>query len=277
VQLIEDLKKIATLSNHKKDSLLLSSSYAVNKYGLKYSGVSLRSKTNLLSISSEQSSLAHAISEGDTKVNQIVSYYPNAVKTFIAPHVLQIISDFNRRTGSNIGYKIIGHEGEVLFSINSIKGLLPYYDQSPVDIYLPIPTSSKTSYGLLKLAALGQQHAFATYKGASRYGAAVKTADKGRYYSGQYSAFDGNNMIHAEVVAVMLAILNNDIAITEISVISDKFNEEVVNMCGPCRQFIAELASDYAFNPKIHLYNLDGSKHKEYNLEEYLPNMWSVI
>jgi len=269
----QELKRLIGLSNHKKDSPLLSASIAVSKYGHRYSGFALKSKTNLMSIPSEQSALMSAIQAGDTNIVKLKSYYPNFSNS-IEPRILGIIADFQRRANVVVEYSQVDKSGNDKFVVKDTEDFIPYYANSSLDtIKIKSPELSK-SPRLHELCVAGTKLAFTTHRKASRYGAAVKT--KKHYISGQYSSFDQASNIHAEIGAVMAAIIAGDTNIKQIAVVSEKFTSEPTHMCGACRQFIAELGQFYGFSPQIKVFSLDGKKHKEYNLEEYLPNLWSV-
>jgi cytidine deaminase len=108
----------------------------------------------------------------------------------------------------------------------------------------------------------------------SRYGAAVLANNK-IYFGGVYSSYDHRLNLHAEMVAAVAAIMDNNRDITHVAVVSNKFTEDVPHLCGCCRQFLAEIEEKTGKPITIMAFSLDGKKCFETKLDTYLPSSWS--
>ncbi len=281
------LKDALNLCIIKKEEDKRIASIAYSKSGKSYSGAHIGSDTNLLSIFSEQVALLGAMQNNDFQIESVVTMLetPNE-KEIISPIIIKLLIDFARRTGQDIKYTVIDREGNMLFNIDNISSILPFY--KPERVFLKkventeiqsnkakLPKDSEIKDVLKKYAVIGVDRNFPRYDCASGYGTAVITKSGNVYFSGQYSSFDKGMNVHSEMAAVISAIMEKDTEITHIGVVSTKYTDSPAHMCGCCRQFLAEMMSRFNINPELFLFAKDTDVYEKRNMNEYLPDIWT--
>jgi len=253
------------------------SSLAITKNS-EYFGALIGSDTHLLNISSEQAALALSTSSIDYPVTELVTIFDGDF--ILSPIVLKILIDYTTRTQTPMKYSVVNTDGEKLFETDSIQTFLPFYKPAQINIsktkeqYSPNVGRADSS-DLKKYALKGLDRNFPLYDNASSYGTAVYTASGNIYYAGQYSSPDKRLNLHAEMVAVLSALMNNDHDIKAIGLVSTKYPDTPCNMCGICRQFILEITSKFKISPELYCFASENEKFKKWSIEEYLPDSWS--
>lgn len=274
---------LSVLKNSRKEGCN-SVSAACSEIGTYIAG-KVESDTNLLDISSEHAALLKAVQRQDFSISEVVTL-TDSDEAEISPLTLKILADFTRRTGKPLGYKVVDHNGKILFRTNDVKKKIDFYmwkDQDAVLFELKNPVSNwvhsklkgDVKKDLKKNALKGLRLAFPTYKGASCYGASVATKTGKIYFGGQYSSYEKRLNIHAEMSAVLAALMNGDTGITDLALVSDKFTEEPCEVCGCCRQFLFELSQKFNWDLTIYCFAKNTPAVNIYTLKELLPHSWS--
>lgn len=265
------------------------SSVAISKSGKYYAAGKIASDTKLLDISSEQAALSLSVQHNDFGVYKVITLIENPNDTpVVSPVVAKIIIDHSIRTGLPIEYQIIDTKQKTLFHTKNAQSVFPLYNPSVV-----VLTKAKTGdrpmsenkiildenidyTTILKhYATLGIERNFPTYDSASGYGAAIITKDNTLYFSGQYSGFDNNTGLHAEMTVVIRALMDRNAEITRLGLVSTKYSDTSCNMCGCCRQFVSEISNRFHHNPDIFCFAKDTSEYTHHTLNNYLPQLWT--
>lgn len=262
-------------------------SVAVSKSGKTYFGGKAESDTNLLDITPEQTALLIAAQHRDFEVTEVVTLI-DSTKPIISPLALKVMADFANRTSTKIAYSVLDAEGTTVFKVKNVLDAIPFYHPEPSDLKLKKITpkanwvkvsghanDAETAEALKKYALKGLELAFTTYQGASSYGAAVLTESGKIFYSGQYSSPDKRLMVHAEMGAILAALMAKEEKLTHLAVVSDKFEAEPCQTCGPCRQFITELSKRYGWKLQVYCFAKKQPVYNTYSMETLLPNSWS--
>ena len=265
---------------HRSVSLCYSDS------GKKYRGSNIDSDTNLLTMSSEQVALLSSVAHHDYKINEVVTLVEQTEDAIVNPVTIKILADFSMRTGTNISYRIIDMKGVLLFKTHNICELMLFYTppttvlskvheatistaKEILDAKTSLPQQLKSS------ACKGLLSSFTTSDTASGYGAAVATEDGNIYFTGQYSSTEKRSGVHAEMAAIILALMDNNKKIIALGLISTKYEESPCEICGCCRQFLSEISSKYHLNISLYCFAKNTDEFKKYTLEELLPHQWS--
>ncbi len=202
----------------------------------------------------------------------------------ISPITLKIMIDYARRALQTMSYSVVDIEGRELFETNNVRKFLDFYQ--PADTRLnkvlnfepssnKVKLKTKNTLKQLKSQAIeGSYRNFPTYDSASSYGSAVITEDGFMYCSGQYSSYEHRTNIHSEMGAVIAALMDAKRKISDIGLVSTKYLSEPCQMCGSCRQFLAEISARFHLDLKIHLFALESEQYETYKLSEYLPKSW---
>ncbi len=259
-------------------------SVAISKSDQTYYGGKAESDTNLLDVTSEQTALLLAAQHRDFQVAEVVTLI-DSTKPIISPLALKVMVDFANRTGTKIAYSVLDAEGTTVFKTKDVLDAIPFYHPEPSDLVLKkvtpkanwtkLPNDADPAEALKKYALKGLGLAFTTYQGASSYGAAVLTESGKVFYSGQYSSPDKRLMVHAEMGAILAALMAKEEKLTHLAVVSDKFETEPCQTCGPCRQFITELSKRYDWKLKVYCFAKKEPVYNTYSMETLLPNSWS--
>ena len=197
-------------------------SVAISKSGKSYFGGKAESDTNLLDVTSEQTALLIAVQHRDFQIVEVATLI-DSTKPIISPLALKVMADFANRTGTKIAYSVLDAEGTTVFKVKNVLDAIPFYHPEPSDLKLKkvapkanwakVAKNSKNTdeaaiaQALKKYALKGLELAFTTYQGASSYGAAVLTESGKIFYSGQYSSPDKRLMVHAEMGAILAALM----------------------------------------------------------------------
>lgn len=287
IKIASGLKKSLALSITKKNLEGRMSSVAISKHGNLYYGGVVESDTNIFNISPEQVVITLSTMSTDYGVSEIVTMIEQVNhQDFISPINLKIMRDYSIRTGNNIKYSIIDAELNILFTTKKINELLPYYQPAPITLVKikqkPTKYFKKIKYKtneikniLKKYSLKGLGNNFPLYDSASGYGTSILTKNNKIFFSGQYSSPDKRLGLHSEVSAILGALMNQENQITHIGLVSSKYKDSPCHMCGNCRQFLSEMAIKYNFSPKIFLLAKDNDEAVEYNIDAYLPNLWT--
>ncbi|MGI9027474.1 MAG: hypothetical protein ACR2FM_01360 [Candidatus Saccharimonadales bacterium] len=285
--MVNELKQLQTglsLCVLKKDApRTATTAYSVS--GKHYLAGYVESDTHLLYTSSEQVALMLATQSSDYQINRLVTIQESIDPAeLVSPITLKIIVDFARRTGQPIAYTVLDTSGVEVFHADDVNTILSFY--APVTHVLgkvtdAVITTNKTKAvgdkpkQLKEQALKGVARSFPTYDSASGYGAAVITADGSMYHSGQYSSFEHRTNVHSEMGAVIAAIMNGQTQITDIGLVSTKYTDKPCQMCGSCRQFLAEMSTRFNLDLDIHLFAFSSNQHESHKLDSYLPKSWT--
>lgn len=271
----------------KKTSTEKSSSLVQTRTGHQYIGSSIDSDTNLLAISSEQIALAMSVLHQDFPAKKILTLREDLFPFSFSPLILKILVDYTSRTQEKLAYQIINTNGKTLFETQDVRTLFPLYqpkiipfsqttrNYSPNKKELGILKKEDISHTLKQYALEGLSRNFPLYETASGYGSAVYTSQGIVYFAGQFSSPDKRLGLHSEMNAILSALMNNDTEITHIGVVSTKYPDTPCQMCGICRQFIAEISSKFALHPTLYCFAKEREVKQIYTLEEYLPYVWT--
>ncbi len=256
-----------------------SSSIAITENGEHASGI-FESRTHLLDITSEQAATALAVSRKDPHITEMITVVEGDFT--LNPLVVKFLADHARRTGTPITYKVYDKELTELFSCENIYNL---YYAPRIEVLNKIagwkPRSNwiwfddkKNLKEQLRVGAIQGMETHFSSNTNTTYGAAVKAGDR-IYYGGVYSSYDRRLGLHAEMVAVLAAIMDDKKEITHVAVISSKHTERPAQMCGCCRQFLTEIQQKTKKPIKIIACSLNGTNDFETTLDEYLPAQWN--
>ena len=263
-----------------KDKTSFNSSSVAFTYKKEYYSGLIESQTHLLDISSEQASLALAVSAQDPHVYKMVTlvdghFDPN-------PLVIKILADHVRRTATPLAYLVINKDGKVLFNLNdvmdtyykpSIKTLEKIRTWFPQPYKISLSSEDDISKILETCARKGMDTHFSSST-SSCYGAAV-IANNTVYFSGVYSSFEKRLNIHAEMVSAIAAFADGNTDISHVAIISNKFVDDLTHMCGCCRQFFSEVQEKNNKPIEVYSFSFDGKKRQKFSLSNYLPYAWN--
>lgn len=231
----------------------------------------------------EHVALLRAVQHRDFGITEVVAFVDDE-KGVVSPLTLKVLFDFGARTGTMPGYRLINNSDAVIFETDDVTKALPYYRPSRGELKLTLSTPEKNqdpcpkgeAEDILRIYAhRGLTLAFPTYAGASSYGAAVITGSGTIYFGGQYSAPEKRLNIHAEMSAVIAALMEGERVITHLGLVADKFTEGVCTLCGCCRQFIFELSSKFNWNMNIICFAKDTPVKTSHTINDLLPNSWN--
>jgi cytidine deaminase len=268
----------------KASEPLRASSVALSASGAMYDGVLIGSDTNLLTISSEQVALSMATAVQDYGIEKVTTMTTGSTSDLQSPLVLKILVDHALRTKHVIAYSIVNQNGETLFEVDDVRRIFPFYTPRAIEL-AKISTASITSniieaaledIGALKRCAIeGIARNFPLYDSASGYGAAVMTSSGKIFFSGQYSSPDKRLGVHAEMNAILCAMMAGETEVVRLGVVSSKFTEEPCQMCGCCRQFLAEMCAKWNIDPEIHCFASESDALVMWKVSDYLPATWT--
>lgn len=260
------------------------SSVALSTSGAIYDGALIGSETNLLTIPSEQVALSMATAVRDYGIEHVITMTTGNASELHMPLAIKILVDHALRTNRVIAYSIVNQGGETVFDIDDVRRALPFYTPAPIvlekvatAVMMPNVIQAELSdvIALKQCATNGITRNFPLYDSASGYGAAVMTSSGRIYFSGQYSSPDKRLSVHAEMNAVVLAIMAGETEMVRLGVVSSKFAEEPCQMCGCCRQFFAEMCRKWNVNPDIHCFAFESDVSVQWKLDAYLPATWT--
>ena len=265
-------------------SVTVASSDSENAY---WSG-SIASDTHLLDISSEQAALYLAVAARDYETAALTTMVEDTLShSFPSPLVLNILIDYERRVERTLTYTVVDHKGARLFESNNLTSLVPFYNPPYQSLALvskkhPVEHNWTTEQerdvmprALKAYAQEGMERYFPSKDSGSAYGASARTNDGTIFFAGGWSSFEHRTNIHPEMGAVITALMNGKHALTDIGVVSTKYNDTPAELCGTCRQFIAEINARFKLDIHIHCFALKNDSIHSYAIEEYLPHPWT--
>jgi len=278
----------AVVKKNKKSGFGKTSTIAYSQGKKEYLAGNLASDTNLLDITSEQSSLVLAVQNNDFRIDKVITLVEEInPQQVVSPLVLKILRDYEIRTGIKIRYTVIDIKGNILFDIEDINNLMSFYNP-PIKPLVKTKISNISSNCinirdtkdiksvLNKYAVLGIERNFPTYDSATGYGTAVLTDKNNIYFSGQYSSFDKRLNLHSEMTAVLSVLMSGkNEKITHLGLVSSKFKEEPCQICGCCRQFLLELIKRCEFSIKFFCFAKDNDIYNEYLINDLISNQWA--
>lgn len=253
---------------------------AVSRSGASYIGAQFDSATKVLNFSPEQTALLSAVQHKDYDIQEVVAIHPFEPEgEIVSPLNLKFLIDFSRRTNTTLQYRVNNVDGSTAFATDDVETAIPWYkpNQRPIYIKSTQETNKFRSNGrdMKSLALNGISRAFTTYPEASRYGAAIKTMGQNVFTSGQYSSYEGRLNIHAEVGAVIAALLAGEQDLTDLAVVSEKQAKHVCTTCGMCLQFLTEVSDRYDLQLNIENHASQSDSVERHLLSECLPYTWS--
>lgn len=262
-----------------------SASCAFSRSGERYVGARIGSETNIITLTSEHVALVQSTVAQDYGVERVVTMVEDIRDAVPSPLVAKILIDYVSRTQGVIAYEIVSMDGDVFFSIDDVRKLVPLYAPEPIvlarmkeaSVQKPMRCGVDVDdIATLRACAIaGIERNFPLYDSASGYGAAVLTAQGDVYYAGQYSSPDKRLGTHAEMNALLGALMAGTTDIVRIGVVSSKFTHAPCQMCGVCRQFLAEMCARWGLNPMIHCFASETDGAMMWRLKEYLPATWT--
>jgi cytidine deaminase len=267
-----------------KEGDVRTSSIAISASGAQYDGVVIGSDTNLLTISSEQAALSMATAVWDYEVEHVITMVGTVPVSSVNPLVLKILVDHAIRTHRTIAYTLMNESGKIFFALDDARKAIPFYVPETIaltKIGTAVMTSNVVSVyiddrdALKRCAIMGIERNFPLYDSASGYGAAVMTHEGRMYYSGQYSSPDKRLNVHAEMNAVLSAVMAGEKDIVRLGVVSSKFTDTPCHMCGCCRQFFSEMCAKLKWKPSIHCFAKDTDDQNDWTIDTYLPSVWT--
>ncbi len=279
------LKESLALSVLNKTGNPRTASIAYSSSGKTYRAGKVESQNHILDFPSELCALTLSAANLDFGVERIVSiseeHKPGEAAS---PLVLKILIDHATRTGKPIAYSIVDMGGKIVFETKDVFTTFPFYQ--PERKTLAKITQQKVSPNhnslenvdpkvLRQYATLGLERAFLTKDDGTQYGCCAVTADKKVFFTGQYSSFDHRSNVHAEMAAIITALMNTPSPITHLGLISSKHTDTTCEMCGICRQFLQEISDILKYNLQIFTFAKDSDEFHSYSLAEYLPSNWS--
>jgi len=281
MQEFEKLKSTLELAVSKKagDG---SASVAYSRSGQKYFAGSVDSDTNILNVTSEHASLCLSTLNTDYGIEKIVTLAGNGVA--ISPIPLKIIADYSLRTKLPVSYKLINQDQNIIFETRDVFEALNFY--KPEEILLSRIQNSKFSQNytearvsepleLKQFAVQGIERNFPLYDSASGYGTALTTKSGKVYFGGQYSSPDKRLGLHSEMTTMISALMAGEREIESIGIVSSKFPDSPCDMCGICRQFLAEISAKLNIDPVLYCFSRDTDEYKTYKINDYLPSVWT--
>lgn len=283
----ETLRSLETAIRHQRGVIKpgeREASMAISGEG-EYLGVKISSPTKLLSIAPEEAALVSAVQKRDFEIIEVVTMRERIRSgNMVLPNTAQVMVAHARRTGREIIYRVVDRDGVTVLNepVSELTpGYSPFFDVAepamPEESVFAVSPEELEDYAYLKAMALrGMERAFTLKQGDSRYGAAVVTGSGRVHISGQYSGAPGGRSIHAEMGAIISALTQRDEPITHIGLVSDKFPNRPPDMCGACRQFLADAAAGSRLSPRIVNFARDTDDYHSEDLSSYLPSAWSL-
>lgn len=272
-----ELCVLSKTNNSRSVSVAISSK--LNQY---YSG-RFESINHLNHITSEAGALVISMQNNDFGIEKVITLTES--QKHVDPLVLKIVKDFAIRTGTSIEYIVYDKDNNQLFQTNDIKKELSFYKPDLKQLSKTmefVPEGNLVNLRelneenipkiLREYAIKGITRNFPNYDSASGYGAAIITRNNNLYFSGQYSSPDNRLGVHAEMGAVLAAVMNGDKEIKYIGIISSKFKESCCAVCGGCRQFLVEHSSRTSTPLTVYSFAKEKDEFKVYNLQDYLPD-----
>ena len=184
--------------------------------------------------------------------------------------------DHVRRTGTRLSYTVLDTEGKERFHCDDVYNLYYKPPIKPLEKIAGwtkrVPIVEGNIEGLYECAKRGTETHFSSGT-ASKYGAAMLVEGK-IYYGGNYSSFDHKNTLHAEMVAMINVLAAGKQNIEAVGIVSNKFMDEPVKMCGCCCQFLMEIEQRTGMPITVYAFSFDGTQQEKMLLKELLPNAW---
>lgn len=267
-----------------------SSSVAVSESGKNYFAGKVESDTHLLDFPSEQVALMMSVQQKDYGVSRVITLVESKTEreNKVSPLVIKILIDHSIRTGKDMGYKVIDNIGNEIFSTKNVRDLIPFYRPDAVLLKRVSeaevsPNFISTTYeetavpSVLKThAILGLGRDFPRAETGSSYGTSILTGNGKVFFSGQYSGFEKRLGIHSEMSAFLSAVMHGEKNIVALGLVSTKYENTPCEMCGCCRQFLAEMIEKFSLQKmKFYCFAKTADNYKTYSIGELLPNQWS--
>ncbi|MEK6947950.1 MAG: hypothetical protein AABX19_01785 [Nanoarchaeota archaeon] len=272
---------LSKASNPKSVSIAFSSS------GKHYISGKIESFSHLLNIGPENGALSLAVQNNDFGVNKIVTMTESL--EHVDPLVLKIIADHSLKTGNNIEYEVVDINGNNIFKTSNTLSEFSFYKPNISKLQKTFNFTLDNNHVKLEnfnendipkilkdFAIKGITKNFPNYDSASGYGAAILTKNNNLYFSGQYSSPDNRLGIHAEMSAVLAAIMSNDLDVLYVGIVYSKFKDSNCPVCGSCRQFLVEHSSRTKIPIKIFSFAKDTDNFKFYDIKDYLPDNFEL-
>jgi hypothetical protein len=76
-------------------------------------------------------------------------------------------------------------------------------------------------------------------------------------------------------IFIIAALMAGERELTDLGIVTDKFSDGVVNICGCCRQFIIEFSKKFNWHLAIRCFSQRTKESAQYRIEELLPHSWS--
>ena len=115
--------------------------------------------------------------------------------------------------------------------------------------------------------------AFRTGSGGTCYGAAVLTRQQHIYRSGQYSSFNHSTNIHAEMGALLQAVMAGEPDVLVLALAKSKGG--LAKPCGVCRQVMLEHAQRTGRDFDVAMLEPSGERYEIRRVSELLPWAWT--
>ncbi len=256
-----------------------SSSVAITDEGYYYGGL-IESKTNLLHMTSEQVSILNAVSCKDVGIKKIITIVDGEYVTDLI--AIKIMLDYERRTGINISYEVFDIDGNKIYFCNNLSSAYHYNPEmkilektslwKPSQNFIEVDSKKNIDDQMKEYAMIGTETHFNSDSG-TLYGASALAGNK-IYFGGVYSSFDKRLNVHSEMTAAILAIMDGNLEISKICLVSDKFVDKAPHMCGCCRQFFSEVQKKLGKKIEFISFSYDGLDKFNIMIDEYLPNVW---
>lgn len=286
MSILEKLRAAQNLCLLTKPTQTRSTSLAISTTGQEYIAGKIESWNHILTISSELAALTLATAQQDYLIKAIHTYVDiDTIEDEISPATIKLLIDHARRTGTDISYTVYNRSGKKVFETLSCQAQFPFYqpkttlltkvcNASPQPNWLTASPDSPTQ--LKEYCIKGADLAFSTSNTSTAYGSCVVTESGKIFWGGQYGSYDHRNNVHAEMVAIISALMQNKEPIIYLGILSTKHKETSCNMCGICRQFLQEICIMLESSPQIITFALQTEEHHIYDLSNYLPASWST-
>ncbi|GEM_PF-1308108 len=291
ISYLKELNEAFSLSITKgSGEIFRSSSVAVSKSGKNYFAGKVESDTHLLGFPSEQVALMLSAQQKDYGVSEIITLAENkdGCKNKISPLIIKILIDHSIRTGKNMSYKVVDIKGNEIFSAPNVRNLIPFYRPGASVLkrvsssvvspnFITVGYKEKAVPSILKIHAIkGIERNFPITDGASGYGASVITEGGKVFFAGQYSSFEKRLGIHSEMSAFLSAIMHGEKNIVALGLVSTKYEDAPCEICGCCRQFLAEMIEKFSLQKiKFYCFAKTADDYKTYSIDALLPYRWS--
>ena len=245
-----------------------------------YFSARVGSTTHLSTISSELGALVQATSQRDPRIIEVNTIVNG---DFFPENAVRLIGSHAARTGNTIDYHIFNPEKNILFSKtitpvnNPIQQRLHFFSEWKHEKNVHAHNDTPIESQARAFASNGMFCHFGSKERFSTYGAAV-LADGNWYSAGAYGCPDyvhGINGIHAEAAAAVCAMMDGHPRIEAVGLISSKFKEAPVTMCGNCRQFFAEIQQAHRNKIEVFSFALAHQQPLRLSIDELLPHAWN--